>query len=332
MKGYLSSLVAITNDSGSLTSQQRYLPFGQARADVTTPNGPTTDLSFTGQRDLGMGLLDYHARFYSPVLGRFAQPDSIIPNPANPQAFNRFSYVLNSPLNYTDPTGHYCADEDENGKPIHVDCETGEASGDGSNNNGNSIDQPDSPTLILACGFGAGPNCDNTAGYDGLPLAPYYQLSGNPFVFGVGNSDDKLSVARAIYDLIKNNPGLYNLVGHSAGGSAVILAVEQLLRDGYGDRINNIVLLDPAFESLPALDGSGDVSLQIAANSINPNQDPSGIPVFLGDVVKGDGDDAIEGAYEFQTDQVLTYEVTHKQLATNLDIYNMIVNDLHWRP
>jgi hypothetical protein len=51
--------------------------------------------------------MDYRARFYSPYLNRFIQPDSLIPNPSNPQAFNRFSYVLNQPTRYTDPSG-YC--------------------------------------------------------------------------------------------------------------------------------------------------------------------------------------------------------------------------------
>lgn len=50
--------------------------------------------------------MDYKARFYSPALGRFQQPDGIIPNPLNPQAFNRFSYVGNRPINYNDPSGH----------------------------------------------------------------------------------------------------------------------------------------------------------------------------------------------------------------------------------
>ncbi|MBI5945736.1 MAG: RHS repeat-associated core domain-containing protein [Chloroflexi bacterium] len=99
------------NASGTLTSQQRYLPFGQVRDNIPAPNGlPTTDLGYTGQRDLGMGLMDYHARFYSPSLGRFAQPDSIIPNAGNPQSWNRYSYVMNSPILYNDPTGHMCSD------------------------------------------------------------------------------------------------------------------------------------------------------------------------------------------------------------------------------
>jgi RHS repeat-associated protein len=105
---HLGSVVAVTNSSGTLTSQQRYLPFGGARS---IPNSPIlgTDFGYTGQRmldeDMG-GIIDYKARFYSPALGRFVQPDSIIPNPANPQAFNRFGYVINNPTNHIDPTGH----------------------------------------------------------------------------------------------------------------------------------------------------------------------------------------------------------------------------------
>jgi hypothetical protein len=45
------------------------------------------------------------ARFYDPVIGRFLQPDTIVPDPADPGAFNRYSYVYNNPLRYTDPTG-----------------------------------------------------------------------------------------------------------------------------------------------------------------------------------------------------------------------------------
>lgn len=56
-----------------------------------------------------LGLLYYGARFYVPGIGRFASADTIVPNPANPQSYNRYSYVHNNPLNLTDPTGH-CAE------------------------------------------------------------------------------------------------------------------------------------------------------------------------------------------------------------------------------
>jgi RHS repeat-associated protein len=109
--------VAVTNSSGTLTSQQRYLPFGGTRAILNSPI-LATDFGYTGQRllDSGMGgIMDYKARFYSVYLNRFIQPDSIIPSPANPQSWNRFSYALNNPIRYNDPTGHAVsceADED----------------------------------------------------------------------------------------------------------------------------------------------------------------------------------------------------------------------------
>ena len=44
-------------------------------------------------------------------LGRFTQPDSIVPNLFDPQSLNRYSYVLNNPVRYTDPTGHMAEDD-----------------------------------------------------------------------------------------------------------------------------------------------------------------------------------------------------------------------------
>jgi hypothetical protein len=54
-----------------------------------------------------VGLLYYQARFYVPGIGRFASADTLVPNPANPQSWNRYSYVNNQPLVYNDPTGHW---------------------------------------------------------------------------------------------------------------------------------------------------------------------------------------------------------------------------------
>ena len=45
-------------------------------------------------------------RQYNPHTRRFMQPDTIIPNPYNPQSLNRYSYAYNNPMAYTDPTGH----------------------------------------------------------------------------------------------------------------------------------------------------------------------------------------------------------------------------------
>jgi hypothetical protein len=56
-------------------------------------------------------LYDYRARYYDPALGRFVQADTVVPEPGNPQALNRYAYALNNPLRYTDPTGRFTEDE-----------------------------------------------------------------------------------------------------------------------------------------------------------------------------------------------------------------------------
>ena len=72
----------------------------------TTFGTVPTDKKFTGQRLDSTGLYYYNARYYDSTIGRFISADTIVPDPANPQTLNRYSYVLNNPLKYTDPTGH----------------------------------------------------------------------------------------------------------------------------------------------------------------------------------------------------------------------------------
>ena len=55
----------------------------------------------------GTGLYYYGARYYDPAIGRFISADIIVQSPANPQTLNRYSYCINNPLKYIDPTGHY---------------------------------------------------------------------------------------------------------------------------------------------------------------------------------------------------------------------------------
>ncbi len=103
----LGSSSLATGSDGSVLSRMRYRPFGESRGG-TLP----TDYGFTGQRDAGMGLYDYNSRFYDPELGRFIQADTIVPQPAEGQSWNRYSYVNNNPPNYVDPSGHCLLSDD----------------------------------------------------------------------------------------------------------------------------------------------------------------------------------------------------------------------------
>ncbi|MEM7335559.1 MAG: RHS repeat-associated core domain-containing protein [Chloroflexota bacterium] len=104
---HLGSTSQMLNHVGNVYvggSAARHTPFGDYR---TTPTADNTDLGFTGHREnRSLGLTYMNARFYVAGIGRFASADIIIPDPTNPQSYNRFSYVLNSPLNFNDPSGH----------------------------------------------------------------------------------------------------------------------------------------------------------------------------------------------------------------------------------
>ena len=53
---------------------------------------------------------EYWGRWNSPYINHFLSPDTIIPDQTNPQSWNRYSYVNNNPVRYTDPTGHMLDD------------------------------------------------------------------------------------------------------------------------------------------------------------------------------------------------------------------------------
>jgi RHS repeat-associated protein len=103
---HLGSTSLVFDEAGAVVSETRYLPYGE----VLWESGQSpTDFGFTGQRlEAGFGLMDYRARFYSPRLGRFVSPDTLVPDPTGSNAFNRYSYVYNNPLRYTDPSGNIC--------------------------------------------------------------------------------------------------------------------------------------------------------------------------------------------------------------------------------
>ena len=46
-----------------------------------------------------------NGRLYAPTIGRILSPDNYVQEPCNSQSFNRYSYCLNNPLKYTDPSG-----------------------------------------------------------------------------------------------------------------------------------------------------------------------------------------------------------------------------------
>jgi len=104
-----SSSVISFNNYPSDYQRLTYYPYGETYTNSNShPTSQQVDYKFTGQMlDDSTGLYFYNARYYDPVLARFISPDTFIPAAGNPQAFNRYSYVLNNPLVYTDPSGNF---------------------------------------------------------------------------------------------------------------------------------------------------------------------------------------------------------------------------------
>jgi RHS repeat-associated protein len=109
---HLASVRLITDAKGNVIHNYDYATFGTTLVPVGDPPNP---YGFTGQlrnpstsvsQGDAAGLIYMNARYYDATLGRFISADSIIPNPLNPQSLNRYSYVLNNPVSFNDPTGH----------------------------------------------------------------------------------------------------------------------------------------------------------------------------------------------------------------------------------
>ncbi len=115
---HLGSLNVFTDANGSIVQECSYDAWGNRRDPATLQNYTTppanliTDRGFTGHEHMdAFKLINMNGRIYDPVLGRFLGPDLFVGDPLSTQDYNRYSYVLNNPLLFTDPTGYYRASQ-----------------------------------------------------------------------------------------------------------------------------------------------------------------------------------------------------------------------------
>ncbi len=69
------------------------------------------------------GLINMNGRVYDPLLAMFTSPDPYIQEPYITQNFNRYAYVLNNPLKYTDPSGFAPVPAPDLGAGVYYDAE-----------------------------------------------------------------------------------------------------------------------------------------------------------------------------------------------------------------
>jgi RHS repeat-associated protein len=126
----LGSVARITDTNGNTLESMDFAAFGERRnvidprlnfnnggqvsnGTVTLPGNQiltlyATKRGFTGHEMVdGFDIVHMNGRIYDNMIGRFLQADPVVQDPSNTQNFNRYTYVWNNPLAYTDPSGYF---------------------------------------------------------------------------------------------------------------------------------------------------------------------------------------------------------------------------------
>jgi RHS repeat-associated protein len=251
---WLGSSRLSSNQSRAKVSDIAYGPFGEPYASTDT-----TGVSFTGMRGdiTGIsstqtsGLYDFLAREYAPGQSRWPSPDPAgvaAVDSSDPQTWNRYAYLRNSPLNAVDPDGRDGWDEwggGWDGGWGGWDGNFGESLGIPTGITfGGSISAPYNPCDFLPCGTTAGAGNDFVSGVSGSGTQddPYTIHVDVAWPFGANNGPKEPSCARALYttyfslglDILGAIPGLGNAVSATAAGAKVVNHLVGYGGAGYG--------------------------------------------------------------------------------------------------
>jgi len=105
------TITGLIDRNNNLVEEYSYDAWGRRRnpSDWTYDSVPQPQYLYRGYTMHEMldefGLINMNGRCYDPVVGRFLSPDIVVQNANNTQCYNRYSYAVNNPLKYTDPSG-----------------------------------------------------------------------------------------------------------------------------------------------------------------------------------------------------------------------------------
>lgn len=117
-KDNLGTIIAITDVNGNIVEEFNYDAWGVKRnpenwtyeLDATASTLTWFKRGYTGHEHLDeFGLINMNSRLYDPQIGRMLSPDNYIQSAGYSQNYNRYSYVWNNPMKYTDPSGDFVA-------------------------------------------------------------------------------------------------------------------------------------------------------------------------------------------------------------------------------
>ena len=117
LKDNLSSFDKVLDESGQIIDSYSFDAWGKRVGNEWNTSDETTHLfqrGYTGHEHLdAFGLINMNGRMFDPMLARFLSPDPILQDENNTQNYNRYSYCLNNPFRYFDPSGFEYEDEDD---------------------------------------------------------------------------------------------------------------------------------------------------------------------------------------------------------------------------
>jgi RHS repeat-associated protein len=114
LRDHQDSIESLISSAGTAIAQESFTAFG-SRRNAATWTGVSPDRAvldgitrrgYTGQTVIGaMGLNHMNGRVQDSVTGRFLSPDPYVPDVGSSQPYNRYTYVINNPLSFVDPSG-----------------------------------------------------------------------------------------------------------------------------------------------------------------------------------------------------------------------------------
>lgn len=114
LRDHLGSLNYVLDEDGGVVQEVNFDAWGRRRNPGSWTYYENNDdppelmfsRGFTSHEHLDeFQLINMNGRIYDPIIARFLSPDPIVQLPEYSQNFNRYSYVLNNPLRFTDPSG-----------------------------------------------------------------------------------------------------------------------------------------------------------------------------------------------------------------------------------